>query len=600
VPASALAVDDYYDPTAAPDKTYARRGGVPRRVEFDPLESAIPPNVSGDRHLAAAGADRRAAVLDDASRASSRQLDRERTSVILGVTSAQELLVDDGPRLQRPVWVKALREHGPARGEVQRCATASRHYVPWQESTLPRPARQRRRGPHREPLNLGGTNCVTDAACAELARRCDGRIRAVPRRQRPGDRGGVETLNDIFMFMCFSKTPALSPSGDCRPFATSADGTMLGEGLAMLALRGSRTPSATATDLRGDPRHRLVVRRPPRASTRRCRRPGQGAAPRLRGRRLRPRDGRADGGHGTGTKAGDVGRVRGPAQVFDGTGRATAVVRARLGEVPDRPHQGRRGAAGLFKVVMALHHKVLPPTIKVDEPNPRSSIERRPFYLNTEARPWIRGRAPAARVGQLVRLRRQQLPRHGRGITRAGPAPARVAAWPASCCCLRRGSRACSRRCEASSSRHARTARSRRSPASSWKRFDASLPARLALIASDASELAQKGAARLGRAARPAGAAVARSERRSLRARRRPGKLAFVFPGQGSQYLEMGADLARSFDASRSVWDGGRGGFLGAAAARRGLPAARVLGPRGAKRRSDGSRRRRGPSRASA
>ena len=43
--------------------------------------------------------------------------------------------------------------------------------------------------------------------------------------------GGADVMNDIFMYMCFSKTPALSFSGDCRPFDARADGTMLGEGL---------------------------------------------------------------------------------------------------------------------------------------------------------------------------------------------------------------------------------------------------------------------------------------------------------------------------------------------------------------------------------
>ena len=43
--------------------------------------------------------------------------------------------------------------------------------------------------------------------------------------------GGVDTLNDIFMFMCFSKTPALSHTGACRPFSDQADGPLLGAGL---------------------------------------------------------------------------------------------------------------------------------------------------------------------------------------------------------------------------------------------------------------------------------------------------------------------------------------------------------------------------------
>ncbi len=39
------------------------------------------------------------------------------------------------------------------------------------------------------------------------------------------------------MYMCFSKTPALSPTGDIRPFSEKGDGTMLGEGISMMALR---------------------------------------------------------------------------------------------------------------------------------------------------------------------------------------------------------------------------------------------------------------------------------------------------------------------------------------------------------------------------
>ncbi len=39
------------------------------------------------------------------------------------------------------------------------------------------------------------------------------------------------------MYMCFSKTPALSPTGDARPFDAEADGTILGEGLGILVLK---------------------------------------------------------------------------------------------------------------------------------------------------------------------------------------------------------------------------------------------------------------------------------------------------------------------------------------------------------------------------
>ena len=49
--------------------------------------------------------------------------------------------------------------------------------------------------------------------------------------------GGVDTDNSIFMYMCFSKTPALSRQQAIRPFDAESDGMMLGEGIGMLVLK---------------------------------------------------------------------------------------------------------------------------------------------------------------------------------------------------------------------------------------------------------------------------------------------------------------------------------------------------------------------------
>jgi len=87
-------------------------------------------------------------------------------------------------------------------------------------------------------FDLGGTNCVIDAACAgSLAA-----VRVAIQELSLGTSdmvvtGGVDALNDIVMYMCFCKTSAMSPTGDCRPFAIDADGTILGEGLGLFALR---------------------------------------------------------------------------------------------------------------------------------------------------------------------------------------------------------------------------------------------------------------------------------------------------------------------------------------------------------------------------
>src|SRR5204862_7556494 len=87
-------------------------------------------------------------------------------------------------------------------------------------------------------FDLRGTNCVTDAACASTLSALAMAMNELSLGQSDVViAGGVDTMNDIFMYMCFSKTPALSPTGDCRPFDESGDGTLLGEGLGMIALK---------------------------------------------------------------------------------------------------------------------------------------------------------------------------------------------------------------------------------------------------------------------------------------------------------------------------------------------------------------------------
>src|SRR5262249_30660968 len=175
----------------------------------------------------------------DAGYGPGRPLDRDRVSVILGVTGTLELVIPLGARLGHPIWRRALAEAGvdePTREEVVRRIAAS--YPTWQENSFPGLLGNVAAGRIANRLDLHGTNCVVDAACAsslaavhlallELATgRCDLAVT-----------GGLDTFNDIFMYMCFSKTPALSPTGEARPFDAEADGTILGEGLGLLVLK---------------------------------------------------------------------------------------------------------------------------------------------------------------------------------------------------------------------------------------------------------------------------------------------------------------------------------------------------------------------------
>ena len=230
-------VEDYYDPDpAAPDKTYASAAGSCRPVDFDPLEFGIPPSIvpatDTAQLLALIVAEQ---VLEDATPGAVRgdgPRARQRAS---SASPAQELLGTMVSRLQRPVWLKALRESGVPEAEAQAiCDRIAKQLRAVAGDLLPRPARQRRRRAHRQPLRPGRHQLRRRRRLRQLA----AALSMADQRARSSGQsdlvitGGVDTFNDIFMYMCFSKTPALSPTGDCRPFSDAADGTMLGEGLA--------------------------------------------------------------------------------------------------------------------------------------------------------------------------------------------------------------------------------------------------------------------------------------------------------------------------------------------------------------------------------
>ncbi|MEE8408770.1 MAG: beta-ketoacyl synthase N-terminal-like domain-containing protein, partial [Myxococcota bacterium] len=567
VPPTHWLIDDYYDPDpSAPDKTYARRGAFLEKINFDALGWGVPPSIvpvtDTSQLLALIVAQR---VLDDATHGQFREVDRSRISVILGVTSAQELLASMVSRLQRPVWLKSLRESGIPQAEAQAiCDRIASHYVEWQESSFPGLLGNVVAGRIANRLDLGGTNCVTDAACASTF----SAVAMAANELTLGQSdlvitGGVDTLNDIFMFMCFSKTPALSPTGDCRPFSADADGTLLGEGLGMVALKrladAERDNDRIYAVLRGfgassDGRSKSVYAPVSEGQARALRRAYDSAGFDASTVELIE-------AHGTGTKAGDAAEFEGLRMVFDGSDRkgrqwcALGSVKSQIGHT-----KAAAGAAGLFKAVMALQHGVLPPTIKVDQPNPNLGIESSPFYLNTRARPWVRDRRHPRRAGASsfgfggsnFHLALEEYRGDGCRAARLDVPPVHLVIL-----------------CGASSETVAGEARRHigvsKTGYVAWlardtqRRYAADAAVRLAVVASDEADLSAK-----------LESAVRRIEESPTDAFSTPdgtsygvgavtattgGDIAFLFPGQGSQYVDMGADLAMTFRPALDVWD---------------------------------------------
>ena len=567
IPASRWLIEDYYDADpAAPDRTYGRRGAFLPQIDFDPMRYGIPPRalsaIDTSQLLALMVAEQ---VIGDC--AVGLPADRERVSVLLGASPLQ-LMLEVSSRLQRPVWLKALREHGMAQDEAQAaCDAIASNFVPWQEETFPGLLTNVISGRIANRFDLHGTNHTTDAACASsLAAVYTAVAELTLGRADLVITGGVDTMNDITMYTCFSRTPALSPTGDCRPFSDAADGTMLGEGIAMFALKrladAERDGDRVYAVIRGigsssDGRGSAIYAPTPEGQARALQRAYTDAG-------YGPETVELVEAHGTGTRAGDIAEFTALRQVFDATGRADrqwcalGSVKSQIGHT-----KAAAGAAGLLKAVLALHHKVLPPTIKVDKPGAGLGLDASPFYLPTAPRPWTRNadhprRASVSSFGFggtnfHVTLEEYRRP----SGSRARPAfrlPAATdlvllsAASPGELL-----SRA--RQLELAGSF---TEVARESRQSFWPGDEA----RLAVVADSCSDLEAKIAATASRIeggevfSAPTGIHFGVGPAV-------PGRVGFLFPGQGSQYLGMGSDLAMHMPWAQATWDRAAGLDLG-------------------------------------
>ena len=563
VPPTHWLIEDYYDSDPrAKDRTYGRRGGFLSPKGFDPLAFGIPPNqieATDTAQLLALIVAQQA--LDEAEAATNGVIDRKRTSCILGVASATELVGHMSGRLQRPAWIKGLREAGLPESQVQAIADSiSANFSEWKESTFPGLLGNVVAGRIANRMDLGGSNYVTDAACASSLSALHGAIHEL----RAGDSdmvlaGGVDTLNDILMYMCFSKTPALSATEDCRPFSNKADGTMLGEGIGILALRrledAERDGNQIHAVIKGigagsDGRATAIYAPLPdgqaRALTRAYEQAGYG-----------PDSIELVEAHGTGTKAGDAAEIAGLKQIFAPGEESVEEPWCAIGSVKSQigHTKAAAGSASLIKTVMALSRKAYPPTIKVEQPAP--ALAGSPFYVNRELRPWVRGKDHPRRAAVSsfgfggsnfhVTLEEYTGPQAVQP-TRTLPAELFMVSAddPHT---LENGLEALSRRMEHEDDfAIAATA--------SQAMFDADAPCRAAIVASDGEDYAEKAGklAWLISSGQTDSAPLPRGTSVSLTPAS-PGKLAFLMPGQGSQYVGMGKDLALAFPEAREAWD---------------------------------------------
>ena len=406
VPESRWNIEDYYDVNAeAPDKTYCKRGGFIPDISFNPIEFGIPPNILEVTDVTQLlGLLVAKSAMEDAGYADAETEVLDATGVILGVTAGMKLLGSLTSRLQYPIWEKVLRRSGISENDTKKIIEKiKKAYVPWEENSFPGMLGNVIAGRIANRLNLGGTNCTVDAACASSLSAMKMAISdLLEYRADMMIAGGVDADNSPMMYMCFSKTPAFTSGENPRPFDQDSGGVMIGEGLGMVVLKrledAERDGNRIYALIKGigsssDGKFKSIYA--PRSS-------GQAKALKraYEDANVEPLSIGLLEAHGTGTDAGDLAEFEGLKEIFNSAKAkksgypnyqhiALGSIKSQIGHT-----KAAAGVAGLIKAALALHHKILPPTINIERPSDKMGIEKTPFYLNTEPRPWFTNGEP--------------------------------------------------------------------------------------------------------------------------------------------------------------------------------------------------------------
>ena len=210
--------------------------------------------------------------------------------------------------------------------------------------------------------------------------------------------GGVDRNMGAPIFVKFCKIGALSATGS-RPFGDGADGFVMGEGSASFMLKrlsdAERDGDKIYAVIRGvgassDGKGKGITAPNPVGQILAARRAWENAG-------LDPATATLVEAHGTSTKVGDVVEVESLNEVFGGAPRHSIGLGSAKGNIGHL--KAGAGAAGLLKATMAIHQKVLPPTLNSERPNPNIDFANSPFYLIHEPQAWAQPSQGPRRAG---------------------------------------------------------------------------------------------------------------------------------------------------------------------------------------------------------
>ncbi len=398
-------------------------------------------------------------------------------------------------------------------------------------------------------LNLRGPAMTIQTACSSSLTAVDAAVQALERRRADvALAGGVSfTLEDQLGYP-YEEGMVRSADGRCRAFDRAAAGTVGGNGGGMVALK-----LMEAVDERFEHVEAIIVGSAVNND-------GAGkvgyTAPGIEGQADVIRQAMRKAGidpstigyieaHGTGTKLGDPVEIAGLKAAYALDSRqhiAIGSVKSNIGHL-----DAAAGVAGLIKTVLAVREGKIPPSLHVDEPNPAIGFESTPFYVNRDLRDWDAGDGP----------RRGAVSSFGIGGTNAHVIVEAADAGE-------------KRRCEAATGRrrHRLLLLSAKDEAALLDKADHTalfLQADGRVLFEDVCLTLQTG--RRHFSFRWAGVAEGREEALDIltaspslkagicKVEDRALGCVFLFPGQGTQYGGMAADLYRDEPLFRESWD---------------------------------------------
>ncbi|WP_428897949.1 malonyl CoA-acyl carrier protein transacylase [Parelusimicrobium proximum] len=398
----------FYSPDhKAEDKTYSKIGGFIEGFQFNSLKYRIPPQVAKQmdsvQHLAI---ETTAMALAD-SGYDQKPFDRARTAVIIGNAMGGMKQEMSNTRANKEYFYEIIKktpyfQNLPAAqqqavlAEIE--AGVKDKFLPITEDTMPGELANVIAGRVANVFDVNGTNFTVDAACATSLAAIDQAVNGL--RMNNYDMvicGGVDQMMSASAYIKFSKIGALSAEGSC-PFDKKANGFVMAEGSGVVILK--RLSDAVKD---GDKIYSVI-----RAIGASSDGKGKGiTAPNPKGQKIAVEKtfeqldyGPADIGlmeaHGTSTAVGDKVEVNALNEVFAEAkpgSIALGSIKSQIGHA-----KAAAGIASFIKAALALYNKVLPPSINFTEPNPAVDWATSPFKVQTKTEEWKSDRVRRANV----------------------------------------------------------------------------------------------------------------------------------------------------------------------------------------------------------